>query len=222
MLVRVVSLIIGYICGNFLTGYLYAKSKNVDIRTVGSGNVGTTNTYRSLGYKAGILTLLGDVLKVVVAVLLVWLLFHNNYEGSVKVLQYYAALGCILGHNFPFVMKFHGGKGIACTAGLVVAVCPMCVPVCLFIFVGTVAITRYVSLGSILVCISLLVQTVLFGQMGLLGVSGNDLLEIYGVITVVMLLGVLRHHENIGRLLKGTENKFSLKKKEGKENQNHA
>ena len=213
MLARIISILIGYACGHFLTGFFYGKTQHVDLRKVGSGNVGTTNTYRNLGPKAGILTLLGDVLKVVLSVLIVWFIFRGNADVNVKVLEYYAALGTILGHNFPIFMKFHGGKGIACTGGLMVAVCPICVPVCLTLFLATVLITKYVSLGSILVCISFFIQVLVFGQMGLLGLAGADLMEVYILAAFVMVLGIVRHHANIERLLHGTENKFSFKSK---------
>lgn len=211
MLPRIISMLIGYACGHFLTGFFYGKTQHVDLRKVGSGNVGTTNTYRNLGYKAGILTLLGDVGKVALAVCIVWLIYRRDPSADVRVLEYYAGLGTILGHNFPIFMKFRGGKGIACTGGLMVAVCPICVPVCLAIFVLTVAITRYVSLGSILVCISFFIQILVYGQMGLLGVGGTDLIEVYALAAIVMALGIFRHRTNIERLLSGTESKFSLK-----------
>ena len=213
MLARIISILIGYACGHFLTGFFYGKTQHVDLRKVGSGNVGTTNTYRNLGPKAGILTLLGDVFKVVLSVLIVWLIYRNHADVNVKVLEYYAALGTILGHNFPIFMKFHGGKGIACTGGLMVAVCPICVPICLTIFLVTVLTVKYVSLGSILVCISFFIQILVFGQNGMLGLSGADLMEVYILAGVVMVLGIVRHHANIGRLLKGTESKFSFKPK---------
>lgn len=213
MLARVISILIGYACGHFLTGFFYGKTQHVDLRKVGSGNVGTTNTYRNLGPKAGILTLLGDVFKVVLSVLIVWLIYRGNAGVNVKVLEYYAALGTILGHNFPIFMKFRGGKGIACTGGLMVAVCPICVPVCLTIFLVTVLTTKYVSLGSILVCISFFIQILVFGNNGMLGLSGTDLTEVCILAGVVMVLGIARHHSNIGRLLKGTESKFSFKPK---------
>ena len=213
MLARMISILIGYACGHFLTGFFYGKTQHVDLRKVGSGNVGTTNTYRNLGPKAGILTLLGDVLKVVLSVLIVWLIYRNQGDVNVKVLEYYAALGTILGHNFPIFMKFHGGKGIACTGGLMVAVCPICVPICLTIFLATVLITKYVSLGSILVCISFFIQIFVYGQCGILGLSGPDLIEVYILAAVVMVLGIARHHANIGRLIHGTENKFYFKPK---------
>ena len=213
MLARLISILIGYACGHFLTGFFYGKSQHVDLRKMGSGNVGTTNTYRNLGPKAGILTLLGYVFKVILSVLIVWFIYRNNAGVNVKVLEYYAALGTILGHNFPIFMKFHGGKGIACTGGLILALCPICVPICLTIFVATVLITKYVSLGSILVCISFLVQILVFGQYGMLGVTGRDLIEVYILAGVVAVLGIARHHANIGRLINGTESKFSFKPK---------
>ena len=118
---RVISVGIGYLCGMFLSGFLYGKKENVDLRKVGSGNVGTTNTMRNLGVKAGILTLIGDVCKVFMAMVIVWLIFRNRYPDSVKVLELYAGVGCILGHDFPAYMKFKGGKGIACSDWLLSA-----------------------------------------------------------------------------------------------------
>ena len=162
---RVISVGIGYLCGMFLSGFLYGKKENVDLRKVGSGNVGTTNTMRNLGVKAGILTLIGDVCKVFMAMVIVWLIFRNRYPDSVKVLELYAGVGCILGHDFPAYMKFKGGKGIACTGGLLIGFCPLAVPISLGIFILVVAITRYVSLGSILGVISLDIQIIVFGQM---------------------------------------------------------
>ena len=90
---RVISVGIGYLCGMFLSGFLYGKKENVDLRKVGSGNVGTTNTMRNLGVKAGILTLIGDVCKVFMAMVIVWLIFRNRYPDSVKVLELYAGVG---------------------------------------------------------------------------------------------------------------------------------
>ncbi len=98
---RILSIIIGYLFGLFTTGYFYAKHMHVDIRSMGSGNIGTTNTFRTLGKKAGILVFLGDGFKGVFAVLLVWLLFRERYPDGIKILEAYAGLGAVLGHNFP-------------------------------------------------------------------------------------------------------------------------
>lgn len=209
---RIVALIVGYFLGIFQTGYFYGKKHGIDIRTQGSGNAGTTNTLRVLGWKAGAITFLGDLLKAILAVVIVHFLFRGSYPDSVKLLELYAGFGAVLGHNFPFYLKFKGGKGIACTAGMIVAVCPMTAPICLVLFVGAVAITRYVSLGSILVLIAYLVQVIVFGQMGWIAVDASHLIEFYIISACFTVMGLWRHRANIGRLLQGTENKIGAKK----------
>ncbi len=150
---RVICIAVGYVLGMFQTGYIYGKLHNVDIRQHGSGNAGATNTLRTLGWKAGLITFAGDLGKAMLAMLIGWLLFHEKYSDGVKLLEMYAGFGAVLGHNFPFYMKFKGGKGIACTAGFILAFYPPMAPLCLLLFIIIVAVTRYVSLGSILVMI---------------------------------------------------------------------
>lgn len=208
--VRMLALAIGYLFGLFTTGYFYAKHVHVDIRSMGSGNIGTTNTFRTLGKKAGILVFLGDGFKGVFAVLLVGLLFRS-YHIDIKILEAYAGLGAVLGHNFPVHLGFKGGKGIATTAGMMLAFCPLAVPVCLVLFTLSIFVKRYVSVGSLLVCIGFFVQTVLFGQNGKLGAAAQSLTEIYIVVGIVCALGLIRHQSNIRRLLSGTENKVFVK-----------
>ena len=204
---RMIAIFIGYLFGLITTGYFYSKHVNVDIRKLGSGNIGTTNTFRTLGKKAGIIVFLGDGFKGVFAVLLVWLIFHEKYPEGIKILEAYAGLGAVLGHNFPVHLKFKGGKGIATTAGMMLAFCPWAVPVCFVLFTLSVFVKRYVSVGSLLVCLGFFVQTVIFGQNGVLGAPPQNLMEIYVVVGIVCVLGVIRHHSNIKRLLNGTENK---------------
>lgn len=204
---RMIAIFIGYLFGLITTGYFYSKHVNVDIRKLGSGNIGTTNTFRTLGKKAGIIVFLGDGFKGVFAVLLVWLIFHEKYPEGIKILEAYAGLGAVLGHNFPVHLKFKGGKGIATTAGMMLAFCPWAVPVCFVLFTLSVFVKRYVSVGSLLVCLGFFVQTVIFGQNGVLGAPPQNLMEIYVVVGMVCVLGVIRHHSNIKRLLNGTENK---------------
>ena len=211
---RLIALGIGYVCGLFQTGYIYGRSKGIDIRTEGSGNAGTTNSLRVLGWKAGLITFLGDLLKAILSVVIVYLLFQGSYPEQVRVLELYAGFGTVLGHNFPCYLKFKGGKGIACTAGVILAVCPLAAPICLVLFIGSVAITRYVSLGSILVVIGYIVQAIIFGQMGYLGIESEYLPEFYIVSACFTLMALWRHRENIKRLLNGTENKLGAKKKE--------
>ena len=214
LLYRAIALIIGYFCGIFLSGYAYGKSKNKDITQMGSGNAGTTNTFRMFGWKAGLITLIGDVSKPMIAILITWLIFRAREPEGVRLLELYAGFGTILGHNFPFYMKhFKGGKGVACTGGLMIAFCPIEVPIGLALLVGIVALTKYVSLASICGLISFFVQTVVFGELGLLDVTQAYKTEVYVLAAVIMVMGIARHHENIRRLLDGNENKFSLKKK---------
>lgn len=210
---RLIALGIGYVFGLFQTGYFYGKSKGIDIRNEGSGNAGTTNSLRVLGVKAGLITFLGDLFKAIFAVLLVMVLFGGKYPDAIRILELYAGFGAVLGHNFPFYLKFKGGKGIACTSGMILAVCPLAAPICLALFIGSIAITRYVSLGSILVVISYLVQVILFGQLGYLHIDEALLPEFYVVSACFTAMALWRHRSNIKRLLTGTENKFGLKKK---------
>jgi glycerol-3-phosphate acyltransferase PlsY len=214
IVVRVFSLLIGYVFGLLQTGYLYGKSKGIDIRNEGSGNAGTTNSLRVLGWKAGLVTFLGDLFKAILAVLVIWLIFHRSGVEYVKVLELYAGFGVVLGHNFPFYLHFKGGKGIACTSGVILAVCPIAAPICLVLFILAVAITRYVSLGSILVVCAYLIQVIVFGQMGYLHMDGFLLIEFYVVSACFTAMALWKHRENIKRLLAGTENKFGMKKKE--------
>ena len=214
IIARIISLVMGYAFGLFQTGYIYGRTKGIDIRKEGSGNAGTTNSLRVLGKKAGIITFLGDLFKAILAVLLAKLIFQNTYPDFVKVLELYAGFGTVLGHNFPFYLQFKGGKGIACTSGVILAVLPISAPVCLVLFVGAVAITRYVSLGSILVVCSYLIQVIIFGQLGYIHLSGTSLVEFYVISACFTVMAVWKHKENIKRLLNGTENKLGAKKKE--------
>ena len=176
-MIRLACVAIGYVFGLFQTGYIYGELKGTDIRQHGSGNAGATNALRTLGWKAGLITLLGDCFKCVFAVLLVRALFAGRYpdENMGVLLGMYAALGVILGHNFPFYLKFKGGKGIAATAGLYLSLDPVMTLVAIVLFGGAVGATRYVSLGSILVSIWLPVGTILFGQQGHWGLSQGHL-----------------------------------------------
>lgn len=208
---RGLCIVIGYILGMFQTGYIYGKLHHIDIRQHGSGNAGTTNTLRTLGWKAGLITFVGDLGKAILSMLIAWLLFREKYPDAVRLFEMYAGLGAVLGHNFPFYMKFKGGKGIACTAGFILAFYPPMAPLCLLVFIVAVAITRYVSLGSILVLVCYFIQLVIFGQLGHLWVNPGLLPEIYIVGGIFCLLGIWRHRENIKRLIAGTENKFSVR-----------
>ncbi len=210
---RFAVLAIGYCLGLFQTGFLYGKAHGIDIREHGSGNSGATNTLRTLGWKAGIITFAGDCLKAVLAVVLAKVLFGDSFDGDIKVLEMYAGFGAVLGHNYPFYMKFKGGKGIACTAGVVIAVCPAAVPVCLTVFLLCLLLSKYVSLGSILMALLFIIQVILFNAYGILGVTEEYVLEFNIIAFAFGALAIYRHKANIVRLANGTENKIGQKAK---------
>lgn len=213
MMVRLICILIGYVCGLFQTGYLYGRLHQVDIREHGSGNAGTTNALRTMGVKAGIVTLLGDAFKCVLAVVIVHLLFRESYPQMVTLLGMYAAMGAVLGHNYPFYLHFKGGKGIAATGGLILTTNPWIVLISIVVFVGTVAVTKYVSVGSLVLLVAFVIQLVAFGQSGAFGLAQNYLYEMYGIGVLLLLSAFFMHRQNIKRLLNGTENKFQLKHK---------
>ncbi|MCI8854527.1 MAG: glycerol-3-phosphate 1-O-acyltransferase PlsY [Lachnospiraceae bacterium] len=212
-MVRLACVAIGYIFGLFQTSYLYGRMNGIDIRDHGSGNAGTTNALRTLGKKAGAITFLGDCFKCFFAVLLVRALFGPSYPEERVLLGMYGALGVILGHNFPFYLKFRGGKGIAATAGLFLSLDPLLTLVALLTFVAAVALTRYVSLGSILVVVELLAGVILYGQLGKWGMTGAPLYELYALTAFLTLMALYRHRANMKRLLSGTERKIGERAK---------
>lgn len=210
---RLLCVAIGYVFGLFQTSYLYGKLHGIDIRKCGSGNAGTTNMLRTMGTKAGAITLLGDAFKCVLAVALVKVLFGLQHEEILPLLAIYTAAGVILGHNFPFYMNFRGGKGIAATAGLILSMSWQMTLLGILVFGGTVALTHYVSLGSLLVYISFLIELIGFGQSGMFGMTQRYLNEMYGVAAVLMVLAFWMHRANIVRLLHGEERKTYLFRK---------
>jgi len=211
---RVICLAIGYVFGLFQTGYIYGKLHNVDIRTMGSGNAGTTNALRTMGFKAGAITFIGDAFKCIFAVLTVKLIFGSSHADILPLLAMYAGCGAVLGHNFPFYLKFKGGKGIAATAGLLASTLHIGLTlVCLFAFAVPVLVTKYVSLGSLIVVTTYLVCVIGYGQMGGFGVEQVVLNEMYVIAAFLMILAFIRHRANIKRLLSGTENKIGQGKK---------
>lgn len=212
MIPRLVSLLIGYLFGIIQTAYFYGRWKGIDIREHGSGNAGTTNALRVLGKKAGAVVFLGDCFKCVFAVLLTKLIFRGSDSQILSLLGIYAAAGCILGHNFPVQLGFRGGKGIACTAGMLLSCNLWMTLIALVSFVLCVLITRYVSLGSIVVVCEFLAMLIIFGQNGAFAMEQAALNEMYLVGAFLTFMAIYRHRGNIIRLCKGTENKIFSKK----------
>lgn len=207
---RIICLAIGYICGLLQTGYLVGKMNHVDIRKEGSGNAGSTNALRVMGWKAGAMTFAGDVIKCLAAVLIARYLYRDT--EYVPLLAMYAGMGATLGHNFPFYLKFKGGKGIAVLAGLVLATGFVMVPIPLTAFLIAVLLTRYVSLGSLLASSMFFLEVLFYGQLGGFDMAFRYRMELYVLVFLLMVLAWVRHKENIKRLLAGTENSFRSKK----------
>lgn len=210
---RIICVIIGYVFGLFQTAFIYGKLHGIDIREHGSGNAGTTNTLRVLGTKAGLIVLAGDIIKCILAIVLCSVLFDKTHPNEIYLLKLYAAAGAILGHNFPFYLHFKGGKGIAATAGLILAFHPYFIIMGVIVFFGIFFTTHYVSLGSLLVYAGLMIQMVIAGQMGVFGASQQVLNEMYIITALLTILAYYKHRENIKRLLKGEERKTYLTKR---------
>lgn len=212
MLPRIASLLIGYLFGIIQSAYIYGRMHGIDIRDHGSGNAGTTNALRVLGKKAGAIVFLGDFFKCFIAIYLVRILFKNSAADILPLIGLYGAVGCILGHNFPIQLNFRGGKGIACTAGLLAAFDIRIGVIALVTFLAVVIVTRYVSLGSILVVTEFALLAIVFGQMGFYHMTQGALFELYVLAIFLAVMAVYRHRANIGRLLNGTESKVFQKK----------
>lgn len=215
ILFRIISALIGYFCGIFVSGYFVGKKNDVDIRTKGSGNVGTTNALRTLGPRAGGITLVLDAIKPALAMLIVWLVFKLGFGfEDIRVLMMYACVGTILGHDFPFYLHFKGGKGIACSVSMVLFMFPQVFPWACVIFLVIVIFTKYVSLGSMIGSISYFVGVVILVYMGNLNnINPQNYLEICILTGFLSALAVFQHRANIGRLIRHEENKLVLKHK---------
>ena len=206
-----------YLIGSIPTGFLIAKAKGVDIRAVGSGNIGATNAMRALGKPAGIFVLMMDAFKgyaacqFIPAPIFNWLIPH--FSGFFRYFQdtpvefqvrFYLVAGifAVLGHNYPCWLKFKGGKGIATTAGVYLALAPWALLAALIVFVLAVLLTRYVSIGSISAAIALVSAVWILPPHNLL----------LGIVTTALgALAVYKHKSNIQRLMAGTENRLGRK-----------
>ncbi|MCD8365364.1 MAG: glycerol-3-phosphate acyltransferase [Clostridiales bacterium] len=214
---RVIGLVLGYLFGLFPTGRLVGKAYRTDLRKEGSGNTGMTNSIRVLGWKAGVIVFFGDCLKAVAVMTIIWLLYRNTFPEAVKLLELYAGIGAVLGHNYPVYARFKGGKGIACSVGIVFASDWRMVPICAILFFLSVVPTGFMSLGSLAILSGFFVQTIVFGQLGILKVGADFLVELYIVTAILTGLAFFQHRENLKRLATGTENKFRPKKSEERE-----
>ncbi|MBO4696851.1 MAG: glycerol-3-phosphate 1-O-acyltransferase PlsY [Lachnospiraceae bacterium] len=196
-------IIVGYLCGSISTGYLVGRLHHFDIRNYGSGNAGATNATRTLGKKAGLLVLLCDLLKVMIPASIV---HYGIFAG-----EDYATLLCeitgfagVLGHNYPVWLHFKGGKGIASTGGAMLAT-DFWIAAFIPVFIAIVAITKYVSLGSMFVVFLYPVF------LGITRYGDPYYLPMLIIACLFTASGVFTHRKNIQRLLNGTERKFGQK-----------
>lgn len=240
-----ITAVIAYLLGSINSSIIISKIiSGKDIRTEGSGNAGATNMLRTHGKKAGVLTLVCDMLKGVIAVLLarltVWFIvsfglspkdymdtigmvaptvFGNNvstFEARYLIgyLPYIAALFAVIGHNFPIFFGFKGGKGVA-TSGAVILMLDWKVGLILLVFaLAVMAVTRYVSLGSVLSAVAYPIALAAF----MLGKGSFDFGQLIFAIIISGLL-IYRHRANISRLRNGTESRLGEKKKNVESNE---
>jgi glycerol-3-phosphate acyltransferase PlsY len=214
--------VLGYIClvisayllGSIPTGYIVARAKGIDIRAVGSGNIGATNAFRVLGKPAGVFVLVVDALKgfcactVLTSVLLdAFAVPRTPYDADMTE-RVVAGIVAVLGHNFTCWLRFKGGKGIATTAGVYLAVAPLSVGIALGLWIVVFLATRYVSLASIVAAIALPTAVWMTQTSIPLGLA----------TTAIGAMAVWKHKGNIARLKAGTENRivFGKKPTEGK------
>jgi glycerol-3-phosphate acyltransferase PlsY len=205
----VLTAFIAYLLGSIPTGFLVGQARGVDLRTVGSGNIGATNALRALGTPAGLFVLLMDALKGWIAVmpvpLLLGTLFGIPRDGAIHEASMIIAGVCaILGHNYTCWLGFKGGKGIATSAGVLLALVPWALLIIFSIWVIVFATTRYVSLGSLAASAALPFASWL---------TGESLAKV--IVTAAMgVLAIYKHKANIQRLLSGTESRFGSKPRE--------
>lgn len=193
ILTLLISYFVGTISGSYIIGNLFL---NKDIRKYGSGNAGTTNAMRVLGKKAGVLTFLIDFLKGALVTLIIRRIFGDEFVPL-------AILGAVIGHDFPFYMKFKGGKGVATTLGALALFNFPLTLICYVVWVLGTVLTKMVSVGSILFFVSIII---VYSFMSNLAMS-NIL-----IIDIIALIGIIRHKDNIKRIITGNENKIGGRK----------
>ncbi len=197
-------LAIAYLLGSIPFGYILVRIfRKEDIRATGSGNIGATNVARSGGKGLGILTLLLDLLKAFAAVKIAQH-FAPGTPGFPSDLTVLAGVAAVLGHVFPIWLRFKGGKGVASALGVFIAIAPLAALCALVVFIGVFAITRYVSLASILAAVMMPVFCLLW-------MPDRSPIFVGGVIFLSLLV-VAKHHANIARLMQGKESRFGRRK----------
>ena len=213
MIVYIIMAIIAYCIGSINFSVIFSKKfAGFDVREKGSGNAGTTNMLRSVGKKAAALTLVCDVLKGVVAIVISIILGNIIKDVNKELLLQVAGVAVVLGHTFPVFFQFKGGKGVATSLGILLMSNWQIGLICLVFAIVLMALTRMVSLGSCAAAVLFPVLTLFINDHYTVlteGKQGNVYL-IYSIILAVIVL--YNHRSNIKRILNGTENKLSFKK----------
>ena len=208
---RIACLIIGYCFGCLQSAYILGRLiGKIDIREYGSGNAGFTNTTRVLGKKVGIVVFFIDLFKLIAAYIICSLIFDGDgsfVNGNSLLPGLYAGIGAVLGHNFPFYLGFRGGKGIACTLGLMLCVDWQIALITYAIGFVVFLAKRYISLSSL--TMALVYPVLMIITRNIYGFGIEEILLMF----VLCILAYIKHKSNIERLLNGTENKFGSKKK---------
>lgn len=207
-------LLSGYACGNLPMGYLYARSKGVDIYREGSGNPGSTNALRTMGWKAGASVFLLDIMKTLVPISLVlWLNRAALTADKRALICLSCGIAVIVGHNFPVCMRFKGGKGIACTIGTLLMFDWRTAVLLLLLMLFVIIATEYVSLSSLMMTLGFFLTTLLQAA-GCFWYAYSK--AFYGraiaLSAVIMLLAYWMHRGNILRLVQGRENKIKVQR----------
>jgi glycerol-3-phosphate acyltransferase PlsY len=200
--------LVGYLFGSFPAGYFAGRLAGVDVRTVGSGNIGATNVLRTLGKKWGYPVFLCDVLKGFAAVRIAFLL-ANYWPDARPYAEYFGiltAITSVVGHMFPIWLGFKGGKGVATSAGALFGLMPWAVPCVFLVWLVVFETTRYVSLASVVAAIALPIIVGLFARWKWIDTSAL----VYFSILITVLV-IWQHRSNLSRLLKGTEQRFTRK-----------
>jgi glycerol-3-phosphate acyltransferase PlsY len=206
VLAFIVIAVAAYLLGSIPTGYLVARAKGIDIRAVGSGNIGATNVFRMVGKPAGVFALIVDGLKGYAACswLCDWVLaLPGGPTTNTELYRILAGITAVLGHNFTCWLKFRGGKGIATSAGVFFALAPLAVSIALGTWIIVFALGRYVSVASLAAAVALPAAVWL---------TPNSL-TLRIVTTALGLLAIYKHKGNIQRLARGTENRVAFKSK---------
>lgn len=202
ILLTIVVAAAGYLLGCISTGILVSNRAGVNIRAVGSHNTGASNVLRVLGLKKWLITFLGDFLKATLACVVGALVLPDATFGIPKFGVMLGGLFAVLGHNWPCFFGFKGGKGVACSAAVIFFVNPLWGIIAIAACVTLIAITRYISLGS---------MVMMFIYMVLMMVAYPGQWFVYLFTALLFVLVVVRHRANIARLVQGTESKIGQK-----------